>query len=179
MLDINNTCLFVIDIQGKLAQLMHKKEAVYRNIQILIQGAQLLKMPILWTEQVPEKLGPTIPEIADLLPGQSPLTKSSFSCYGDSVTVSKLKQLNRKQVIVTGIETHICVFQTVADLLEDGYEVHLIGDAVSSRSPKNRRIAINRMESLGAIISSTEMALFELLRTAEADAFRSISKLIK
>ena len=179
MLDINNTCLFVIDIQGKLAQLMHKKAAVYRNIQILVQGTQLLKIPILWTEQVPQKLGPTISEIAALLSDQTPLTKSSFSCYGDQEIVSKLEQLNRKQIMVAGIETHICVFQTTADLLENGYKVHLIGDAVSSRSKKNRHIAIKRMASMGTVISSTEMALFELLRTAEADAFRSISKLIK
>lgn len=179
MLKAEEAVLVVIDIQGKLAALMHDKEQIYRNVGILIQGAKLLGVPIVWTEQAPNKLGSTLPEIAGLMEGVTPLPKVSFSCCGDSNFLATVRNLNRKQILITGIETHICVYQTARDLLESGYEVYLVSDAVSSRTEANRQLGLARMKELGAIMTGTEMALFEMLRKAEGDTFKAISRLIK
>ena len=179
MLDIEKCCLVVVDVQGKLAQSMYGKEALFNNIQILIKSAKILSVPILWCQQAPEALGPTLPQIAQLLTGTEPLDKATFSCCGLEEFNSRLDTLARRQVLLCGIETHVCIYQTVVDLLERSYDVNLIIDAVSSRTLENKRIAINRMEAMGVNISCTEMALFELLRTAEHPQFKQIAKLIK
>jgi nicotinamidase-related amidase len=179
MLKAEHAVLVVIDIQGKLASLMDDKERIYKNVGILIQGVMLLDVPIIWTEQAPEKLGQTLPEIAGLLDGLTPLPKTTFSCCGDPDFLSALRNLDRKQILLTGIETHICVYQTARDLLESGYEVYLLSDAVSSRTEENRRLGIARMKDLGAIVTGTEMALFEMLEKAEGDTFKAISRLIR
>ena len=179
MLDTKNCCLAVVDVQGKLAQLMHGKDALFKNIQILIQAAQILEMPILWCQQVPDALGPTIPEIAQLLVNIEPINKAAFSCCGADQFVSKLDESSRNQVLLCGIETHICVYQTAADLLVRGFAVNVVADAVSSRTLDNKQIALNRLAAEGASIPSVEMALFELLRTAKHPKFRQIAKLIK
>ena len=180
MLNLNNTTLLIIDVQERLVPVMLNKEKLLDNLQRLIKGANVLELPIIYTEQVPEKLGPTLPEIADLLNGTStPISKSSFSCYGCSPFVQQLEQLGRKQVLVAGIETHVCVYQTAIDLLEQGYEIQLVTDAVSSRTVENRQLAIDRMKEAGAKLTSTEMALFELLRVAEGDKFRQVSRIVK
>ena len=179
MLEIENCCLVVIDVQGKLAQLMHDKESLLKNIQILIHSAKILNIPIIWCQQCPDALGPTIPQIAELLSGIDPINKASFSCCSLDQFKTKLKELTRKQILLCGIETHVCVYQTAIDLLRKGYEVEVISDAVSSRSLHNKEVAIDTMSATGAKISTTEMALFELLKTADHPRFKQIAKLIK
>ena len=179
MLDIENCCLAVVDVQGKLAQLMHNKEALFKNIRILIQAARILEIPILWCQQVPDALGPTIPEIAELLADIEPINKATFSCCGAEQFKSKLAELSRNRILICGIETHICVYQTAVDLLGEGVNVTVLADAVSSRSRQNKQIALNRIAAEGGNISSVEMALFELLRTAKHLKFRQIAKLVK
>ncbi|UCC99762.1 MAG: hydrolase, partial [Phycisphaerales bacterium] len=179
MLDTKECCLIVVDVQGKLAQLMHAREALFRNIRILIQAAKILNIPILWCQQCPAALGPTVPEIAELLTGEQPINKSAFSCCGDETFNAKLHELKRNQVLLCGIETHVCIYQTAVDLLRNGFSVDVPADVVSSRALDNKQIAISRMAGLGVNISSVEMTLFELLRTAEHPQFRQIAKLIK
>lgn len=179
MLDIENCCLAVVDVQGKLAQLMHGKDALFKNIRILIQAARILEMPILWCQQVPGALGPTIAEIAELLTDVEPTNKATFSCCDADQFNARLNASQRNQVLLCGIETHICIYQTAIDLLARGFNVNVIADAVSSRMLDNKQIALSRLSAEGANISSVEMALFELLRTAEHPKFRQIAKLIK
>ena len=179
MLDIENCCLAVVDVQGKLAQLMHGKEALFKNIRVLIQAARILGMPILWCQQVPKALGPTIPEIAELLADIKPINKATFSCCEADQFSTGLNASQRNQILLCGIETHICIYQTTMDLLRRGFEVNVVADAVSSRTLENKQIALKRMDAANANIFSTEMALFELLRTAEHPKFREIARLIK
>ena len=179
MLDIQQCCLTVVDVQGKLAQLMHGREALFKNIPILVRAAKILEIPILWCQQCPDALGPTVPEIAQLLAGNEPINKSAFSCCGDEQFNARFKDLARNQIVLCGIETHVCIYQTAVDLLRQGFNVNVIADAVSSRILENKQIAINRLAAEGAKISCTEMALFELLKTAEHPKFRQIAKLIK
>jgi len=179
MLDTTKCCLVVVDVQGKLAELMDNKESVFANIEILIRTAKALDFGIIWCQQYPRALGPTIPQIAQLLTDSQPIDKFSFSCCGHDEFNNKLKELRPKQVILCGIEAHVCIHQTAADLLDKDYEVHVIADAISSRTPANKEIALRRMEADGALLSSTEMALFELLRTAKHEKFKELMKLIK
>lgn len=179
MLDLHNCSLTVIDVQGKLAQLMHDKETLFKNIGILIQAARLLDIPILWCQQVPDALGPTLPEIAELLSDCEPIDKSSFSCWRSEQFRSVLSSASCRQTILCGIETHVCVYQTAMDLAREHYEVTVVADAVSSRTPENKRIALGRMSRAGVRISTTEMVLFELLKTADHPKFKQIAKLIK
>ncbi len=179
MLDIQQCCLTVVDVQGKLAQLMHEREVLFKNIQILIQAAKILEIPILWCQQCPDALGPTIPEIKQLLAGIEPINKAAFSCCGAEQFNAGLNKLGRNQVMLCGIETHVCIYQTAIDLLRQDFHVEVIADAVSSRSLENKQIAINRLAAEGAKITCTETALFELLKTAEHPQFRQITKLIK
>ena len=179
MLEIPQASLVVVDVQGKLAQLMLDKETLFKNIRILIQAAKILEIPILWCQQVPAALGPTVPEIAELLAGTEPIDKASFSCAGHAPFNAKLEALGRKQVLLCGIETHVCVYQTAMDLLVRGFEVTVVADAVSSRTADNKQIALTRLAAEGAAIASTEMALFELLGTAKHPQFKPIAKLVK
>jgi nicotinamidase-related amidase len=180
MLNLNETALVVIDVQGKLAQVMHQKEALFENLQKLIKGVQVLELPILWNEQLPEKLGQTTPEIAQLLSHSAqPIAKSSFSCWGNPPFAAALKETGRSQILLTGIESHVCVYQTCCDLLEQGYQVQIVTDAVSSRTAENRQLGLERMKEAGATLTSTEMALFELLRVAEGPKFKEITRIVK
>ena len=179
MLKQDQTLLLLIDIQGKLAELMHGKEDLYQNLRRITMGAKALNLPILWLEQIPEKMGPTITELRELLPTEQPIPKKSFSCCGEPAFMSKLQATGRKQVMLAGIEAHVCVFQTAADLLQLGYEVHVVADAVSSRTPSNRQTGLDRIRNAGGEITSVESALFELTRTAEHPAFRDLLKIIR
>ncbi len=179
MLEIQNCCLVVVDVQGKLAQLMQGRQTLFENIQVLIKSAKILNIPILWCQQCPASLGPTVPEIAQLLKDDEPINKSAFSCCGDEQFNIRLNELARNQVLLCGIETHVCIYQTVVDLLRKGFSVDVIADAVSSRTMENKQIAIERMTAGGVNISSVEMALFELLKTAEHAQFKQVAKLIK
>jgi nicotinamidase-related amidase len=179
MLTLEKTVLTIIDVQGKLAQIMYDKISLFANLQRIIRGVQILNIPILWAEQIPEKLGPTVPEISNLLTDQRPLAKVSFSCCGEQRFMNNLKTLNRKQILITGIEAHVCVYQTVMDLVASGYEIHVLSDAVSSRTLANKEVGLNIMKEAGAKIQSVEMVLFELLRRAEGDHFKEIIKIVK
>jgi nicotinamidase-related amidase len=179
MLDIEKSSLVVVDVQGKLATLMYDRDTLFKNIQILIQAAKILDIPVLWCQQCPAALGPTIPEIAELLADNEPINKASFSCCGDAQFISKLKSINRPQILLTGIETHVCIYQTAVCLREKGFTVNVIADAVSSRTLDNKQIAISKMQAAGINIYSTEMALFELLKTADHPQFKQITKLVK
>ena len=179
MLKRDETVLVVVDVQGKLATLMYEKEKLFRNLQILIRGARILDLPIIWTEQYPKGLGPTIPEIGSLLDGLTPIEKIDFSCCGESRFMTKLNAINRNQVLICGIETHVCIYQTTLDLIKLGHEVQVVADAVSSRTRENKEIGLQKMAAAGAAITSVEMLLFELLRAAGTDEFKAISNLLK
>ena len=177
MFNIDSTMLIVIDLQEKLAHAMHESSFIIENLQKLIQGAQFLQVPVRLTEQV--NLGPTIATIAEHLTGTEPFQKRSFNCCGEEGFLRELEKLHRNQVLIAGIECHICVHQTAVDLVQRGYEVQVVADCVSSRTAMNRSIGLDRMQSEGVTISSTEMALFELLKVAEGEGIRHISRLVK
>lgn len=179
MLTTAHSMLLVIDVQGKLADLAWRSEQIQKNIRILIEGMKALDMPIVATEQYPKGLGPTAPAIAELL-GDSPvIEKNSFSCCGEFAFETKLAELHKTDIIVCGIETHVCVYQTTRDLLAMGYNVHLVTDAVSSRTEENWKLGVSVCSSLGAKATSTEMVLFELLKESGTERFKAISKLVK
>ena len=177
MLERDRTILIVVDIQGNLAEAMCEKEFLFENAEKIIRGVQMLGIPILVTEQI--KLGPTIPSLSRYLPGVHPIVKDSFSCCGDERFMRELTALNRRQILMTGIEAHVCAYQTSMDLLAGGYEVHLVADAVSSRTARNREIGIQKLIAAGAVLTSTEMALFELLKTATDPRAKDLFKIIK
>jgi nicotinamidase-related amidase len=179
MLSVDNSVLLVIDVQEKLFRAIHQKEQLMDNLQRLIKGIKILEIPILLTEQYPQGLGATIPEIAQLLPDIRPLPKICFSCCGDEAFLQAFKKLNRKQVLIAGIESHVCVYQTAADLLTAGYEVYAVSDTISSRNEQNSDIGLKMMTQLGAKITSTEAALFELLKVAKGDKFKAISQIVR
>src|SRR4030042_193263 len=167
MLKIENASLLIVDIQGNLANSMYGKKLLFKNVQKLIKGIQVLGIPILWTEQNPQGLGPTIPEIADLLSNIQPISKMTFSCCQNDRFVQTLKALNRKQILIAGIETHVCIYQTSSDLVDLGYEVQVVTDAVSSRNIENKEIGLRKMRDCGVSLTSVETALFELLKAGE------------
>jgi nicotinamidase-related amidase len=179
MLNIDKTALVIIDVQEKLSSVMHEKGKLFENLQKLVKGAQILGIPIVITEQNPNGLGPTVPELAPLLTDIKPVTKFSFSCCGEEPFLREIEKLNRKQILLAGIEAHVCVYQTAIDLIEAGYEVHTVVDCVSSRTPENKNLALDKMKSEGARLTSVEIALFELLRTAKSPRFKELSKIVK
>jgi nicotinamidase-related amidase len=178
-LNIQNSCLVLIDVQGKLAALMHDKERLFVNLVILVKGARILGVPIVWCEQNPRALGPTIPELVEHLSGLSPIEKMSFSCCGDPAFDAALHKIQRGQAVLCGIESHVCVYQTAADLKAKGLEVAVVADAVSSRSDDNKQIALARMQAEGVCVTSTEMLLFEWMQTARHGQFKDIAKLVR
>lgn len=179
MLIMENTVLIVIDMQVNLYRVMQEKEAILDNNCKIIQGVRTFDIPVIVTEQVPEKIGPTLPEMAGYLQGIQAISKESFSCWKNQDFMKAVMARDRKQLIVTGIETHVCVYQTVMDLLKVGYEVCVIADAVSSRTSANKSCGIERMRNAGAAILSTEMVLFELLQTAAHEKAKEIFKIVK
>jgi nicotinamidase-related amidase len=179
MLKINNCLLVLIDIQTKLWNAMSDKEALSANTQKLLKALKVLEVPLIATEQNPRGLGPTLPELGTLLGTVRPLPKSCFSCLEDAGFKQALQEANRRQILICGIETHICVYQTALDLLSAGYEVQVVADCVSSREASNRDIALSRMQAEGAKLTTSEMAIYELLKTAESPKFREILQIIK
>lgn len=179
MLKKEEAVLVLIDIQGKLAEIVDESVFVIDNIVRVIQGANVLQLPILWLEQYPKGLGPTVEKIAEQLSDITPIEKITFSAYETEGFVSQLEATGRKKVLLAGIEAHICVYQTAAYLLANGYEVEILADCVSSRTVGNREVGIQKMLQLGATITSVEMALFEMQQIAKGDAFKSISKIVK
>lgn len=176
---VDDSVLVVVDVQGRLARLMHESEAMIRQQRILIEACRLLEIPVVWAEQLPDKLGATVPELVEKLDGLKPHAKSSFGCCGDAAVRQAIADTGRRSVLLAGIETHVCVWQTAAALRREGFEVHLIGDATSSRSQFNRDIGMRRMEAAGVHLSNVEMVLFELMVDAGHPRFREITKLLK
>ena len=179
MLESKTAILVIIDVQGKLAQIMHDREDLVKNLQILISGAKLLEIPIIWMEQLPDKLGPTIPEIQELLPDIEPIVKDVFSCARNEEFNGRLQELHGHDIILAGIESHVCVYQTAMDLLEQDFVVHVAADAVSSRTDSNKHLGLERMLLEGVVQTSVEMVLFELQGVATGDRFSKLAKLVK
>jgi nicotinamidase-related amidase len=175
----DNTVLVVIDFQERLFPVMHDKERLLRNAVKLIKGIKVLEIPIILTEQYPKGLGSTLPEIKGLLPDVKPIEKVCFNCCDNEAFGKSLESLKRQQVLITGIEAHICVYQTATALARAGYEVQVVSDGVSSREPENKVAALFRMRAAGISPTTTEMALFELLRVAQGDKFKQISNIVK
>ena len=177
MLNREEALLAVIDIQGNLYLAMDEKEFLLANTAKLVKGINILEIPIILTEQV--KIGPTIPELADLMTHVKPIIKNSFSCCGDAQFMDALIASGKKQVLVCGIEAHVCAYQTSMDLMERGFEVYVVADAVSSRTAGNREIGIQKLLASGAILTSAEMCLFELLKTATDPKAKDLFRIIK
>lgn len=179
-LDADKALLVVIDIQGRLAELMCNAQALQQESRRMIGGARLFELPILWTEQIPEKLGRTPMRLRQALEGYEPIPKRSFSVCGDPEFYQRLSESGRTQVILIGMEAHVCVWQSAVDLLEKGYQVWAVSDAIGSRHATNRELGLDRMCQAGVHMSSVEMALFEMQGEADdGDRFRALVKLLR
>ena len=180
-LDPARCALVVIDIQEKLLPPIFQKEQLVRNSQLLIRLAGIVKIPTLLTTQYSKGLGNTVPDVASLLPETQAIEKQIFSCFGSDVFCSSLKRLpgNRNTVILCGMESHICVAQTALAALREGYLVHVASDAVGSRTEWNWKIGLERMRAAGAVMSSTEMVIYEALRSSDTSAFKDMLKHLK
>jgi nicotinamidase-related amidase len=180
-LDPNQCALIVIDLQEKLIPPIFQKELLLRNSQLLIRLAGILKIPTLVSTQYSKGLGKTVPEIASLLPNTETIEKLAFSCFGSDVFCSTLKHLpgNRNTVLLCGMESHICVAQTALAALRNGYLVHVAADAVSSRTELNWKIGLERMRAAGAVMSSTEMMIYEALGSSGTSEFKEMLKHLK
>ena len=172
-LEPSECALIVIDVQERLLARIFEKERLVKNVQLLLELAAILDLPILVTTQYANKLGETIPELRSLLPPKE-IDKQVFSCFGSEAFCWSLKRLpgRRNTVLLCGMESHVCVMQTAIAALREGYLVHVASDAVSSRAQWNWHIGLERMRAAGAIISSTEMIIYELLRDSATDAFK-------
>ena len=175
-LEAEQCALVVIDIQEKLLPPIFQREQLVRNAQLLIRAAGILKIPALVSTQYAKGLGGTVPEVASLLPETDPIDKTLFSCFGSDVFCSVIRQVpgQRNTLLLCGMESHICVTQTALGALREGYLVHVASDAVSSRTKWNWKIGLERMRSAGAVISSTEMMIYELMRSSSSAAFKEL-----
>lgn len=180
-LDAAQCALVVIDIQEKLLPAVLNREELVRNSRTLIRLATVLEIPVLMTEQYPRGLGTTVPEITELLPRTKAIDKMEFGCFGGDTFRTTLRDLpgHRTTLLLCGMESHICVMQTALGALENGYMVHVAADAIGSRTDLNWRLGLERMESAGCVISSTEMMMYELLRRSGTAAFKEMLMYIK
>ena len=180
-LSAEQAALVVVDIQEKLLPPIHEKERLVRNSQLLLRLAGILKIPVVATTQYAKGLGKTVPEIASLMPPPEPIDKLQFGCFASEQFCSTLKALpgRRNTVLLCGMETHICVMQTALGALEQGYLVHVASDAVGSRSEWNWTIGLERMRTAGALISSTEMIIYELLGGSGTAEFKQMLQYLK
>ena len=177
---MKNPYLVVIDVQEKLFPEILEKETFLKNLQILIKGFQLFDLPILLTEQVPDKLGPTIESVRSILNDTEPIIKSSFSCAGDPGFLSQTDGLSTHDgIVLAGIETHVCVYQTERDLIRRGQHVEVVTNAVGSRDANNHRIALDRIRNNGGFLTTVEMVLFNIQERAEGATFKELVKLVK
>ncbi len=179
MITTENSLLLVIDIQTKLFTAMPNCEQLVKSAETLVKGCRLLDIPILVSQQYTKGLGDTIPSLKAVLGEFEPIEKNTFSCCGNSEFVSALEKAGRQNIIISGIEAHICVQQTVLDLLVAGYGVYVIADCIFSRKETDRIYAEKRMRNAGAILTTTESVLFELLKSADHPKRKEISNLIK
>jgi nicotinamidase-related amidase len=187
MLDPATTLLVLLDVQEKLTSVMHEREALVASLVKLLKGMNVLGIPVIQVEQNPAKMGPTIADLQPLLPGTPPLTKTCFSCSGSDAFNASVKASGRKQILIAGIETHVCVYQTAVALIRDSYAVEVVADAVSSRHAQDHAVGLEKIREAGrhsngsgqGHITTVETALFELMRTADHASFREILKIVK
>jgi nicotinamidase-related amidase len=178
MLSKKESVLVFIDVQGKLAELVDGYEMLFDHLHRLLAGVKALNVPVIVTEQLPDKLGPTREEFSEFI-DDSVITKSTFSCCGEPAFFQTLEKTGRRQIILCGIETHICVYQTAMDLLAKDFEVTVVTDGVASRDPANKELALRRLEAEGAKLTGLEMLLYELLGDAKVPEFKSILNIVK
>lgn len=179
-LNAQQCALVVIDIQEKLLPPIHERERLVRNSQLLIRLANILSLPIIATTQYAKGLGQIVPEISSLLPALEPLDKLEFGCFGNGEFCSSLARLRKRNtLLLCGMETHICVLQTALGALNQGHIVHVAADAVSSRTELNWKLGLNRMRNAGAVISSTEMMIYELLGRSGSPEFKEMLRYLK
>jgi nicotinamidase-related amidase len=180
-LEPQQCALVVVDIQEKLLPPIFNKEQLVKNAQLLIRLAKILGLPILVTTQYSKGLGATVPEIASLLEGVPAIDKMEFGCFGSEQFRSQLQGLrgDRNTILVCGMEAHICVMQTALGALNAGYLVHVASDAVGSRAEWNWKIGLDRMKAAGAVMSSTEMMMYELLRCSGTPQFKELLQYLK
>jgi len=179
-LDANKAVLVVIDIQERLVPAMPQDVylSLRNTVAILVEMAGLLGIPVLVTEQYPKGIGHTVSELAALC-NETVIEKVSFGCCGEPTFLEAMKKTGRSQVLVTGMEAHVCVYQTVLGLLEDGYYVHLIRDAICSRNKTDYLAAVANAEQSGAVVTTAETVMFQLLKESTHEQFRAVSKLVK
>ena len=185
-LETHRCALVLIDIQEKLLAVMHNQEALLKGLNKITAGAKVLGIPILWNEQNPDRMGPTVASIQQILHPLRPLGKMHFSCCGNEDFMSELESTGRDQILLAGIETHVCVFQTAQQLIQQHYNVQIVADAVSSRNPIDQDIALQRITHTARLqqaqlspLTTSESALFELMQTADHPNFRDILKVIR
>jgi nicotinamidase-related amidase len=175
LLDPGRTVLVVVDLQEKLLPAIHERERVLRNSLLLLRLAHVLELPLILTTQYRKGLGEIVPEVTLAAPAAAPLDKVAFGCFGSPEFEARMAGFARRdQVVVAGIESHICVAQTVLGALAKGFNVHVAADAVGSRTAENREVGLRRMEAAGAVVTSAEMAIYELLGRSDAAAFKAM-----
>lgn len=179
-LEADKAVLVVIDIQERLVPAMPQKvyKRLRETVSMLTQAAKLLGVPVVTTEQYPKGIGHTVPDLADLC-CETVVEKVSFGCCGEPDFLATLKRLGRSQVIITGMEAHVCVYQTVLGLLEEGYHIHLVGDAICSRNKTDYLAGVANAAQAGAVVTTAEMVLFQMLRESTHEHFKAISRLVK
>src|SRR5574344_2112399 len=180
MINIENTLVVLIDIQERLVNMLTNKDEIIKTTSTLLHGTNILELPAILTEQYPKGLGSTINEVKNIVnKDNSFIEKTSFSAYQTPEFKQKIKSLNKKNIIICGIETHICVYQTVCELIESGYNVIVAKDACASRTQLSYNTGLELMKDNGAHISTVETVLFELLKTSRHPKFKEVQNLIK
>jgi nicotinamidase-related amidase len=178
-LDPTRAVLVIVDMQGRLADVMHESESIKEETARMVRGAGLFDLPVLCLEQLPDKLGHTTPKVAEALNGAEVIAKQSFSAWREPAFAQRLRDGGRTQVLLAGMESHVCVYQTGMDLLAAGYQVFALTDCISSRRPTNRQLGLSQLERAGASLTSVEMALFEFQGEAAGERFREMIQLIR
>ena len=172
-------CLVVIDVQEKLYPVIHERKKLVKNIETLIKGFKLFNLPIILTEQVPENLGPTISSINNLIEIK-PIVKNSFSCVSSSQFMERIDSLKDCDgIVLAGIESHICIYQTERDLIKKDYHVEVVADAIASREKNNHILSIDRMRENGGLLTSVEMLLFDIQKDVDSSTFKKLIRLVK
>lgn len=179
MIDAEGALLLVVDVQERLLPAMSEPAVIERNCSVLMESAQQLGVPMLLSEQYPKGLGHTIPSLAANAPEGSTFAKVDFSCCRDAAIMKEIENFSRKQAILCGVESHVCVLQTALDLQQRGFDVFVAIDATGSRSEESKQIARDRMVAAGVTVVTTEMVVFELLKTAASPQFKALSRLIQ
>lgn len=175
----DRSAFVIVDFQERLVPHIAGHESIQANLIRISRGAEILKVPLVVTEQNPRGLGPTVSELEECFGGTEKIEKMTFSCFGEPKFSGRLKGLNVRTLLIGGIEAHICVAQTALAAIAEGFSVHVLVDAIGSRNPANAEAAVDRLKEAGAVISTTEMALFELLGRAGTPEFKEVQKLIK